>query len=147
MTRRGFLHRTCASVALMSLSTGAFALAGCDSGGANDASLPEGVTRTGTTLTVDTTFFPQLTAAGGFLWIADADVIVIHGAQGDYRAFSSVCPHEGEEVKQFNGEHLRCPAHDWTFTPEGQPTGRANRPLTAYPLTQSGDQLVITVSG
>ena len=60
--------------------------------------------------------------------MSSADVLVVHAAENDYRAFDSVCPHERNAIRQVlptGGTYeLRCPSHGWTFDLNGDPTGR-----------------------
>ena len=148
-SRRDFLRTTCSVFAILGLSSGSVMIAGCDSGGSNEPqTLPDGVTRDGDTLTVDLIEFPDLQQANKSLWIPAADVIIINGGDVGYRAFSSVCPHEGEDVEIFessgeDGYQLRCPAHDWTFDVDGDPTGRAQSGLSQFSLTEEGNTVRI----
>lgn len=150
-SRREFLRSSCSALAILGLTSGSVIVAGCDSGGGSGKdTLPEGVTRDGNTLTVDLTAFPALQDPGNSLWIPATDVIVIHGSDVGYRAFSSICPHEGEDVSIYEptgtGSHqLRCPAHDWTFAPDGDPTGKAQAGLPQFSTTKTGDTLQITI--
>lgn len=151
-SRRAFLRRSCSALAILGVGSGSVLIAGCDSGGssAEEDPLPDGVTRDGNTLIVDLTAFPDLQEPPNSLWIPAADVIVIHRANVGYRAFDSVCPHEGEDVEIFepsggDGYQLRCPAHDWTFDVEGDPTGPAQAGLTQFVLTREGNSLRITI--
>lgn len=150
--RRVFLKQSCALAAVMGLTGGGLVttLAGCDTAGPDGLTTnQQGLSFDGTVLTVDTTAFPDLTKTGGFLWLSDVDVIIVHTPSGEYRAFDSVCPHEQNNIRiyeQANGTYrLRCPSHDWTFDLDGQPTGKAKRGTTRYPLTQEGNLLKITI--
>jgi nitrite reductase/ring-hydroxylating ferredoxin subunit len=101
-------------------------------------------------LSIDLAEFPDLQTANNSLWIPAADVIVINGAGVGFRAFSSVCPHEREDVEIFepsgsDGYQLRCPAHDWTFDVAGNPTGRSEAGLAPFPLTRDGNTLQVTI--
>lgn len=107
------------------------------------------MTRNGNTLKIDLEAFPDLQEPNNSLWIPAADVILIHGADVGYRAFRSVCPHEGEDMEIFepagrNGHQLRCPAHDWTFDLDGDPTGHAQTGLDRYAVTKEDSTLQIT---
>lgn len=150
-SRRQFLRNSCSALAILSLTSGGILVAGCDSGGSNDETLPVGVTRNGNTLIVDLAEFPDLQKPNNSLWIPAADVIIIHGNDVGYRAFSSVCPHQGEDVEIFepsgtNGYHLRCPSHDWTFDVDGDPTGEAEAGLTPFALTKNENTLQVTLN-
>jgi nitrite reductase/ring-hydroxylating ferredoxin subunit len=150
-SRREFLQNSCSALAILSLTSGGVIIAGCDSGGSSSSedTLPEGVTRDGNTLIVDLEAFPDLQTPNNSLWIPAADIIVIHGPDVGYRAFSSICPHEGEDVSIFEPSggasyQLRCPAHDWTFDVDGDPTGSARADLNRYSVTKEGATLQIT---
>lgn len=130
--------------------SGSIVLVGCDSGADGPPPLPDGITREGPRLLVDLARFPALTADRGALWIANQDVLVIRVGAA-YRAFRSVCPHEGEDVTVYEPAgaadyQLRCPAHDWTFALDGAPTGRSPSGLQPYATTLDGDTLTITLS-
>jgi nitrite reductase/ring-hydroxylating ferredoxin subunit len=148
-SRRDFLKGTCSALAALGLS-GSMIVVGCDSGGSNDAPLPDGVTLEGTTLTVDLAAFPALTEPNGSLWVRQADAIIVNDPDVGYRAFSSICPHEREDVSIYEstgtGDYqLRCPAHDWTFDIDGDPTGRAQAGLDRLTLTKDGDTVRVTL--
>lgn len=150
ISRREVIEHGCWALAALSLSSGSLLVVGCDSGGSNDPSLPDGLTLEGNTLTVDLTEFPTLTETNGSLWIQSIDVILVNNAEVGFRAFSSVCPHEQEDVRLYepsgsNGYQLRCPSHDWTFDVDGDPTGKAQAGLTRFPVSKNGDTLQITL--
>lgn len=150
-SRRTFITSTCSALVALGLGTSGLTIVGCDSGGSSPPPLPDGVTLNGNTLTIDLTQFPDLRAPRGALWIANQDVFIIHAENDAYRAFSSVCPHEGEDVTVYEqasaaAYQLRCPAHDWTFDLAGAPTGRAQRALPLYATTKENDTLRITLT-
>lgn len=109
-SRRAFLRHTCGLLAVIG---GGALLAACDSGESINL---EGITVTGNTMTIDLTKQTALAAVGGSLYYQAKRVVIIHLASG-YKAFSSVCPHEQENVKEFDGTKLTCPTHGWTFNP------------------------------
>lgn len=144
-TRRGFLQVACAPLLLSMLGITA---ASCNSTGPEDNSVPEGVTISGNTVTVDLTKNggAPLSAAGGHVNIGAADIIAAN-VGGTIRAFSSVCPHEGRTVNQFNGSRFTCPAHGAQFDTSGQVVrGPARRGLTEYTVTQNGNIVTITMA-
>lgn len=150
-SRREFLRGSCSALAILGFTSGSVLIAGCDSGGSSgEETLPDGVTREGNTLTVDLTQFPDLQDPKNSLWIPAANVIVIHDSDIGYRAFNSVCPHEGEDVRIYEASggddyQLRCPAHDWTFDEAGRPTGKSEGGISQFPLTKDGNILRITL--
>ncbi len=133
-SRRDFLSRSCSVIAVLAAGAGATALLGCDSAGANEPQFPEGVTRDGGHLAVELDRFPNLTRNDGMLWIEAADVVVVNDDKRGYRAFTSICPHDRKDVKEFTGTELRCPSHGWTFDLDGKPTGKSTAALTGYPV-------------
>lgn len=149
--RRDFLRQSCSLFTAAVLVANGATLAGCDSVDATDASTDTtGVAFDGATLAIDLTQASALSAVGGALFIRDADVLVIHAAEDDYRAFDSVCPHEQNQIRQVvdagTSYEIRCPSHGWTFDLNGNPTGSAQRPTTRYALVQDDQILRITVA-
>jgi cytochrome b6-f complex iron-sulfur subunit len=64
---------------------------------------------------------------------------------GGFAALSSICTHRGCTV-DLGGPGLACPCHGSQYDREGQVTrGPASRSLTRYPVTVSGDELLIEV--
>ena len=150
LTRRAFVRRSCGLLAAAALASCGLPLAGCDSAGAEGGTTDDpGIDFDGDTLTVDLTQVSALGPVGGSLWLSDVDVLVVHAAADDYRAFDSVCPHRGNNIRQVipSGDtyELRCPTHGWTFDLEGHPTGIAEIYTPRYPLTVDGQVLRITV--
>lgn len=151
LPRRDFLRRSCSLFTAALLVANGATLAGCDSVSATDASTDTtGVAFDGTTLTIDLTQSSALSPVGGALFLRDADVLVIHAGENDYRAFDSVCPHEHNQIRQVIDSgttyELRCPSHGWTFNLNGEPTGSAQRGTTRYALVQDAQTLRITVA-
>lgn len=136
-TRRDFLKKACASVATIAT---VMALPACSG---TKAAL-KGITKEGNLLTLDLALLPDLTKTNGLLLIENAQVLVIHAKEG-YRAFSAICPHEGNLVKAFDGEKMTCPEHGWTYKPDGKNTRPSRRGLKTYPLLQEAETLKITL--
>lgn len=64
---------------------------------------------------------------------------------GGYAALSSICTHRGCTV-DLGGPGFGCPCHGSQYDREGQVTrGPASRALTRYPVSVTGDELVIEV--
>ena len=151
LPRRDFLRRSCGLFTAAVLAANGASLAGCDTVGASGVSTDTtGVTVSGSTVTIDLALATPLAAVGGGLLVPSADVLVVHAAENDYRAFDSVCPHERNAIRQVlptGGTYeLRCPSHGWTFDLNGDPTGRAQRGTTRYAVVQEGQMLQITTS-
>ena len=64
----------------------------------------------------------------------------------EYRALSPICTHRGCTV-EVQTDRLVCPCHGSTYDRDGQVLkGPAQRALARYPLTISGDEIVIEVA-
>lgn len=152
LPRRDFLRRSCGLFTAALLAANGATLAACNAGaviGGDSSSLP-GVSLSGSTLTVDTAQVAALTPVGGSIVVGDAHALVVHAAEGDFRAFNSVCPHQHNTISQVqptNGTYqLRCPSHGWTYDLDGHPTGIAQRGTARYALVQNGQTLTITLA-
>ncbi|HEX8385786.1 MAG TPA: Rieske (2Fe-2S) protein [Rubricoccaceae bacterium] len=152
--RRGFLRDTCLLGAMMAVGAPlAAALSACDGGSPDDGTPDDGgtgggVTVSGNTITLDLTRSgaSALAAAGGFLYVASAETVAVNVDGTTVRAFSSVCPHEGNPVSRFSEGELVCPSHDSHFSPStgARLSGPAPEGLQAYTVTRSGDVVTIT---
>ena len=66
-------------------------------------------------------------------------------SQTSFSVLTAVCTHEGCTVDQFNGQLFVCPCHNSRYTTGGTvANGPANRALTSFPSTLSGDTLTFT---
>ena len=162
VSRRGFL-----SASAIAAVTAAF-VAACG-GGADTVAAPTAgppppttppapptgsVSYTGGILTVNLDAAPTLAAANGFLVasVADpsrgrAEVIVINlGAEG-FRAFTSVCTHQGCTVSDFTNGRIRCPCHGSEFDKSGSAVvGPASSPLKEYRTAVDTVRRIISVT-
>ena len=147
LSRRHFLSRTCLLGAALAVGAPlATALAACDTAGAELP--PDGVTVSGNTITLDLTRpgVSGLGTAGGFLYVAAADTVIVNVDGSEIRAFSSVCPHEGRPVRRFTGGRLECPSHGSYFDPAtgAQLAGPAHAGLQAYAVSRTADVVTVT---
>jgi Rieske Fe-S protein len=90
--------------------------------------------------------YPELAKRDGAVKIlpdgAEDPIYVLAGASG-FTAVSPICTHRGCTV-DVSGARLVCPCHGSTYDRSGLVLrGPAQRALTRYPVTRSGDQLVI----
>ena len=68
--------------------------------------------------------------------------LVFRNSLTSFTVLTAVCTHEGCTVDQYNGQLYVCPCHNSKYTTSGQvANGPANRALTAFPSTLSGDTL------
>ncbi len=151
MERRNFVLDSAALLA-------AAALAACGGGGDSGdavtgpgsgpgAGTTPGVTAAGSTVTVDLTIQSGLTMANAFLLIPEAKTFVIHLGNNDFRAFTSVCTHEGCDVDAFATGRIRCPCHGSQYDVSGQVVmGPAPLPLRRFSASRSGNTLTIVRS-
>jgi cytochrome b6-f complex iron-sulfur subunit len=71
--------------------------------------------------------------------------LVFRNSLTSFTVLTAVCTHEGCTVDQFNGQLYVCPCHNSKYTTSGQvANGPANRALTTFPSTLSGDTLTFT---
>jgi len=150
LPRRDFVRRSCGLFTAAVLAANGLSLAACDTVSATGSSTDtSGVSFDGSTLTVDLAQASALAAVGGSLLVRSASTLVVHVAEGDYRAFDSVCPHQHNTISQVvpsgSTYELRCPSHGWTFDLDGHPTGRAQRGTPRFAVTQTGQTLTIAV--
>src|SRR4030095_3084040 len=72
-------------------------------------------------------------------------VPVFRESQTSCTVLTAVCTHEGCTVDHFNGQLYVCPCHGSKYTTGGSvANGPANRSLTTFPSTLSGDTLTFT---
>lgn len=144
-SRRGFLKAACAPMLIATLGT---TLASCDSQGPEDEGdgSRAGILVDGDTVTLDLAKSgpSALAAAGGFLYIAEAQMIAVN-VDGTVRAFTSVCPHRGDPVSSLTGGVFVCSSgHGGTFDTSGRVvTGPPKAPLAEYTATRTGSTVTI----
>ena len=83
----------------------------------------------------------SLNTPGGFIYMNS--IIVAKTTAGSFLAVSQACTHEGTSVTyQAGGDRFFCPNHGSTFRNTGAVlNGPANRPLTQYKTSLSGNNL------
>lgn len=141
LTRRGVV--TGAAV-----GAGAFGLTACGSGDegsdkstgapASGASQEDG----GGAVTVAASDVP---VGGGFIDEANK-VVVTQPKEGEYKAFSAVCTHEGCVVDKVADNTIECPCHASMFDGStGEVTGGpAGKPLPTKTATLAGDTITVS---
>ncbi len=148
-SRRGFLKSTCFVGAALAFGVPlATTLSACDAAGDGGGDTPSGVTISGNTITLDLTQSGAsgLAASGGFLYLSAAQTVVVNTDGTTIKAFSSVCPHEGQAVRQYSGGELVCPSHDSHFSPTtgARLSGPARAGLDAFSVTRSGNTVTVS---
>lgn len=68
-------------------------------------------------------------------------VIFAQPKEGEFKAYSQKCPHEGQAITKIDGSTATCTTHYSTFDlATGERTGGpARKPLTEYTVTEEGD--------
>lgn len=84
-------------------------------------------------------------AVGGGL-VVDEKYVVTQPTDGEFKAFSAICTHQGCPVGSVEDGVIVCPCHNSHFDiTSGDPvSGPAQEPLPAVQFVTSGDSLVIT---
>lgn len=82
---------------------------------------------------------------GGGLILADEDIVLTQPAQGEVKAFSAVCTHQGCTVNEVT-DTINCPCHQSMFSiDDGSPTGGpAPTPLPPVEIEVRGGQVFTT---
>ena len=80
---------------------------------------------------------------GGCFVNADAKVVVTQPTEGDFKAFSAVCTHQGCLVESSSDGEIPCPCHLSHFSLEdGSPlSGPASAPLAPVEISVDGDSI------
>jgi Rieske Fe-S protein len=80
---------------------------------------------------------------GGCFVVASAKVVVTQPTEGDFKAFSAVCTHQGCLVESSSDGEIPCPCHLSHFSLEdGSPlSGPASAPLAPVEITVDGDTI------
>lgn len=85
---------------------------------------------------------------GGGIIMEDAKLVLTQPAKGEFRAFSSICPHQGCPVSDVEDQKIVCRCHGSEFSIKDGSVlhGPATSPLTEEPLTTKGDRILINKS-
>ena len=80
---------------------------------------------------------------GGCFVVSGAKVVVTQPAEGDFKAFSAVCTHQGCLVETSTEGDIPCPCHGSRFSLEdGSPTsGPATAALAPVEIAVDGDSI------
>jgi cytochrome b6-f complex iron-sulfur subunit len=127
-----------------------FASAGCASSGSQLGSASTQMCGTSLCLDLSQAANAALTKPGGAL-IVDAPggdtLVIIRSNAASVAALSAVCTHRGCIVDfDPSRQIIACPCHGSEFAQDGSVIhGPANRPLTKYSATLSGNQIMVTL--
>jgi Rieske Fe-S protein len=102
--------------------------------GSSSAGAPEGLTSTS-----------DIEVGGGSIF-ADAEVVVTQPTEGEFKAFSAVCTHQGCLVASVSDGTINCDCHGSQFSIEtGEPeSGPASSALDEVKITVTGDQISLS---
>jgi nitrite reductase/ring-hydroxylating ferredoxin subunit len=131
----------------LGLGVGVPLLAACGSGsddasGSGDGSGGSGGTSTTPSGAIGKT--SEVPVGSGKIFAADK-VVVTQPTEGDYKAFSAVCTHQGCVVAEIKGDDIDCTCHGSKFsiTDGSVVQGPATKPLEALKVTVKGGEISV----
>ena len=82
---------------------------------------------------------------GGGKIFTDEGVVVTQPAQGQFKAYSVLCPHRGCRVNEIAAGHIKCPCHGSEFSVKDGSVvkGPATKPLPDAHVTVQGDDILL----
>jgi Rieske Fe-S protein len=82
---------------------------------------------------------------GGGMVIGKVNLVVTQPVAGEFKAFSSVCPHVGCLLNKVENGTIDCPCHGSTFriSDGAVVTGPATLPLTQVAITVAGGMITL----
>jgi Rieske Fe-S protein len=82
---------------------------------------------------------------GGGTIISDQEVVVTQPVEGEFKAFTSVCTHQGCQVGKVENGEILCPCHGSAFSAEDGSVvnGPATEPLAEKQISVDGDQITL----
>lgn len=74
------------------------------------------------------------------------EIVVTQPTEGDFRAFSSICPHQGCQVSEVSNNAIVCRCHGSRFSAEtgDVEAGPARTGLAPRQITVEGDSIVLS---
>jgi Rieske Fe-S protein len=114
----------------------AVALAGCGSGsGGDDAPKPKSGSELATTSEVP---------VGGGLILRDDQIVITQPSEGEFRAFTAICTHQGCIVANVKDDTINCTCHGSKFSIEDGSVegGPAPSALAAVDIKVEGSKIV-----
>ncbi len=120
-------------------------LAACSSGGDSDGGSGDGgsggsdAPKAGTKL-VATADVP----VGGGVALTDVKIVVTQPTEGEFKAFSAVCTHQGRTIDKVEDGDMVCPLHGSRFSIKDGSVdkGPASNPVPEIAIKVEGDQVV-----
>lgn len=107
----------------------------------SEASSPADGGEGGGATTVDVADVP----VGGGTILADDMVVVTQPSEGEFKAFSARCTHQGCPVQTVSDGRIGCNCHGSAFSVEDGSVlkGPAESPLESLPVSVEGDQVTV----
>lgn len=149
-SRRNFIEKA-GSGAVLALFGAAF-FTSCSSSDDMDPMTPPGgggadtgISISGSTISINLAIQSSLNRDGAWLLVADAQTLVAN-VGGSFIALTSICTHSAcDRNWTYSSQEFTCTCHNSKFNTAGNVLqGPANRPLTAFSTSLSGDLLTIT---
>jgi Rieske Fe-S protein len=83
---------------------------------------------------------------GGAKIFTAENVMVSQPAKGDFKAFSTICTHQGCPITVLKGSEIQCTCHQSKFkVADGSVVqGPATKPLTELKVTVAGDEISVS---
>lgn len=81
---------------------------------------------------------------GDAVFLDNPSIVITAPADGEYKAFSRTCTHQGCPVQDLVDGNIHCNCHNSMFSiSDGSPvSGPATQPLQEVPIKVDGDQIV-----
>lgn len=116
-------------------------LTACGSSDDSSSSSSESSGSGGGAALAKTTDIPE----GGGKVFADQGVVVTQPTAGEFKAYSTVCPHQKQRVNSVANGTITCPAHGSQFnvTDGSAKKGPATSGLTVAKISVSGDSITL----
>jgi nitrite reductase/ring-hydroxylating ferredoxin subunit len=130
---------------VVGLGVGVPLVAACGSSGSDDGSGGSGSGGTGTTSTGSIAATSEIPVGGGKIFPADK-VVVTQPTQGDFKAFSAVCTHQGCVVAEIKGKDIDCTCHgsQFSITDGSVVTGPASQPLAPLKVSVKAGKISVS---
>jgi Rieske Fe-S protein len=126
-------------------------LAGCggeDSNGGsstpNRQSTPSGGTKSGGASTQTVLAETSEVPVGGGIILTDDHIVITQPSDGEFKAFSSICKHQGFDVTSVEDDQIRCNHHGSVYDFESGDNigGPAPAPLDQIQITVKGGKIL-----
>lgn len=115
--------------------------AGSSGAGSSGAGSPGAASPGAPATTVSTADVP----VGGGVILEEAPYLVTQPTEGEFKAFSKICTHQGCPVSEIKGESIKCFCHgsEFSITDGSVTQGPATEPLGSVPAAVTGDTITL----